>query len=48
MAKAAIEQIQSAPKPNATLSDEQWATAKKDFMGLAPSARHGGPGAEEV
>lgn len=38
MAKAAMEQIQTAPKPNAQLTDEQWAAAKKDFSAQAHEA----------
>jgi tetratricopeptide (TPR) repeat protein len=35
MANDAIEIVKTAPKPNATLTDDQWAGAKKDFTAQA-------------
>ncbi len=35
MANDAIEMVKAAPKPNATLTDDQWASAKKDFTAQA-------------
>ena len=37
-AKAAIEIVKAAPKPNPQLPDDQWEIAKKDFLGQANSA----------
>lgn len=46
MANEAIELVKTAPKPNATLTDDQWAGAKKDFnaqahedLGMAATVR---------
>lgn len=38
MAKAAMELIPSATKPNPAITDAQWDSAKKDFMGQAHEA----------
>lgn len=38
MAKAALELIPTAPKPNANVPDDQWAAAKKDFLAQAHEA----------
>jgi tetratricopeptide (TPR) repeat protein len=35
LAKAAIELIKTAPKPNPGITDEQWENAKKDYTGQA-------------
>lgn len=38
LAKGALELIPTAPKPNAQLTDEQWAASKKDFEAQAHEA----------
>jgi tetratricopeptide (TPR) repeat protein len=38
MAKAALELIPAAPKPNAQIPDDQWNAAKKDFTAQAHEA----------
>jgi len=38
MAKAALEMIPTAPKPNPGIPDDQWELAKKDFMSQAHEA----------
>ena len=42
-AKTALELLKDAPKPNAGLTDDQWAAAKKDFA--SAGARRAGMGA---
>jgi len=37
-AKSALELVKDAPKPNSTITDEQWTAAKKDFAAQAHSA----------
>ncbi len=41
-AKNALELIKDAPKPNANLTDEQWAEAKKDFAAQAHASMGAG------
>lgn len=41
-AKTALELLKDAPKPNATITDDQWTSAKKDFAAEAHAARGAG------
>lgn len=38
MAKQAIELVKTAPKPNPSVTDEQWEAGKKDYIGQAHEA----------